>query len=457
MSRQKKRTAWIILACTLLALALRLYFTNVAIVDKPISGDARDYTAYAWNLINHRVFSSAAPSPAKPVPDSYRDPGYPVFLAAVVSAFPTGWYGAVRWIQCLLGALSVLALLAAARDWLRDGWLIAAGVLMAVWPHCITIPTYILSETLFGFLVAMALAATNEAIRRTDTRWACAGGLMFGAAALTNAVLMPFAPMVAAIFAWRSPTERRQWLALLLCAVMLPGAWMARGATIDAGQSAGLRASTNFVQGSWSSYHAAAHGVAAGDETSKRIMGTIDGEVAEMARDPSAGLHAILDRLQATPRDSMSWYLSKPALLWSWNLQIASGHIYPFATSHSPFQVRNALYAMTQLLIAINDWMAAVALAGCLLVAFRKVGVTASLSSMLLLYVTAVYGVLQSEPRYVIAFRGEEILLAVLAVATAARATFEPNGPVLRHFRRTTSRFGNEKAGGLADGMDRAE
>jgi 4-amino-4-deoxy-L-arabinose transferase-like glycosyltransferase len=441
MKTESKTRVWIIFACAFLALALRLYFTNVAVVEKPISGDARDYTNYAWNLINHSVFSNATPSPATPRPDSYRDPGYPVFLAAIVSAFPTGWYGAVRTIQCLLGAMTVLALLAAARDWLRDGWLLAAGLLMAVWPHCITISTYLLSETLFGFFVALALTATNEALRRPDTRWACAAGFMFGAAAVTNAVLIPFAPVIAAYFAWRSPTHRRQWLALALCAVVLPAAWLGRNATLDAGQSAGLRASTNFVQGSWPSYHAAAHGVAAGDEASKRIMGAIDGEIAELARDRPTGLRDIYGRLRATPFDSVAWYASKPALLWSWNLQIASGHIYPFATSNSPLQAPNALHAIVQLLVAMNGWIAVAALAGCVLVACRRSGATAWVTSTLLLYVTAVYGVLQSEPRYTIAFRGEEILMAIFTVMTIVKAIHWPHGAVISRLWRTASQF----------------
>jgi len=444
--RPVRRTAvsswWIILACTLFALALRMYFTSTAVVGNPISGDAREYTAYAWNLIHHGTFSGATPSPSPPSRDSYRDPGYPVVLAAVVSAFPTHWYDAIRWLQCLLGALTVAALLIAARQWLQKGWLLTAGLVMASWPHCVTIPTYLLSETLFAFLVAVALLATNECIGRRNNAWACAAGFAFGVAALTNAVVLPFAPILAAVAAWRSPSTRRQWLTLLVFASLLPAAWLLRSATIDTGPSASSRASANFVQGSWASYHAAAHGVVAGDEASKQTMNSIDGEITEMSRSRMAGLLSVYSRLRETPRESVVWYLSKPALLWSWNLQIASGHIYPFATSNSPFQMHNVLYTTTQMLIALNSWFSIAALVGCALVAFRGSSTTPVVMTALLVYVTAVYSLLQAEPRYAIAFRGEEILLAILAIATAVEAILNPSGSIVRRFRRTTSHLG---------------
>lgn len=79
----EKRWHWplTLLAITLFALILCWYHVSTAIVDGPIRGDAIQYYAYAWNLLHHGIFSKDIPVAASVIPDSYRDPGYPLFLA----------------------------------------------------------------------------------------------------------------------------------------------------------------------------------------------------------------------------------------------------------------------------------------------------------------------------------------------------------------------------------------
>ena len=90
------------------ALVLRAYYINTASVDHPIRGDATQYYAYALNLLKHGTFSMDSIEAASPVPDSYRDPGYPFFLYVLMTVFGTAkvWYGAVLLLQSLLGALT---------------------------------------------------------------------------------------------------------------------------------------------------------------------------------------------------------------------------------------------------------------------------------------------------------------------------------------------------------------
>lgn len=139
---------WWLLALALVflfALALRGYYLTTAMVYEPIRGDAVQYHAYAWNLLHHGVFSMAAPGSAQVLGDSFRDPGYPAFLALGMGLFGEfdAWYPAVLLAQGLLGALTVVLLMLAARGWLADRWLVGAGVLMAVWPHSITITSFL--------------------------------------------------------------------------------------------------------------------------------------------------------------------------------------------------------------------------------------------------------------------------------------------------------------------------
>ena len=152
--------AWIFLLSTvgLLAFALRWYYVTHVIVDSPVRGDAIEYYYYAWNLLHHGVFSLRKHDAAQIVSDSFRDPGYPVFLAAWMGTLGEfqDWYPRILVGQALLGAATVPLMMSAARNWLPIRWLAGAGLLMAIWPHSITITGYILSETLFGFLIALA-------------------------------------------------------------------------------------------------------------------------------------------------------------------------------------------------------------------------------------------------------------------------------------------------------------
>lgn len=103
-SRVITRWQWMAMAgIGLLALLIRLAYVRTAIVDHPLRGDTLQYFAYALNLIDHHTFSLAPPGQT-PVPDSFRDPGYPSFLAALSVYFgrEQAFYLATLDIQCIL-------------------------------------------------------------------------------------------------------------------------------------------------------------------------------------------------------------------------------------------------------------------------------------------------------------------------------------------------------------------
>src|SRR3954464_138262 len=120
MTRQAAKTVMAVSVVVAVALLLRWYYVVTALVDNPIRGDAAQYYSYAWNLLNHHVFSMAKPGAELVVPDSYRAPGYPLLLAgwmALVDDFDL-WVGAVVLTQCILGALTAGMTMLLARFWL---------------------------------------------------------------------------------------------------------------------------------------------------------------------------------------------------------------------------------------------------------------------------------------------------------------------------------------------------
>lgn len=423
-ARQLGRWPWrlTLLLVTLCAIAIRWYYLSHAMVYQPIRGDAIQYHAYAWNLVHHGIFSKAAPGSASVISDSFRDPGYPLLLAFWMKLFGDGaaWYMAVLLSQGLLGALTVPLLMSAARGWLSDRWLIGAGVIMALWPHSVTITSFLLSETLFGFLCALALCLLSGALRRPGHAWLAAAGLGFAAATLTNAILLPFAPLLGLLLLAYRRLSPRMAASLVIASLVLPLAWNLRNAQLPAGQSSSGRALINLVQGSWPEFESSYARAIMGEPRAREVMAAVQQEVDVTLAQPSKGLSIMAHRMAAAPLHYLVWYLSKPALLWDWSIRIGQGDIYVYPTVNSPFNQVAWMRALESICYGLNPLLMLLAFLGCV-IGFRRKATGAGVAiAALFAYVTVVYGVFQSEPRYSIPFRGAEILLAVSAVATVA-------------------------------------
>ena len=429
-----------LLAVTLFAFALRWYYVSTAVVLNPVRGDATQYYAYALNLANHGIFSKDLPGVAVIHPDNYRDPGYPVFLAIWMKLLGAGeaWYAAVLLGQALLGALTITLATQLGRHWLPLSWATAAGVLMALWPHSVTINGYLLSETLFGFLCALGLLAFASARRRRSPRRAFVAGVVLGAAALTNAVLLPFGILLAVFMAWRKLAGRSVCVALAVGALALPGAWSVRNALIVvpvAGNSSTDRALLNLALGSWPGFQSAWRDSVLGDATAKirarRMFLTVDAEYMQLRTSPARGAEAIVRRFARHPLQTARWYLiQKPMLLWGWSIEIGQGDIFVYPTKNAPFQTQSAWIALAAICHALNLPLMLLALAGASFVWSKRQYIagsdmtssraTSEALVLLVVFITVVYSTLQAEPRYSIPFRPFEILLAISLLSASA-------------------------------------
>jgi 4-amino-4-deoxy-L-arabinose transferase-like glycosyltransferase len=430
------RRFWLLalFAIALLALVLRVYYVRTAVVDHPIRGDAAQYYAYALNLHLHGVFSKDVPSAATITPDNYRDPGYPLFLSVWMNAlgWADTWYAAVLLSQALLGALTVMLTAQLGRYWLAPEWALGAGLLLAVWPHSIAINGYLLTETLFGFLCALGMLLCARACRHENPWRAIAAGLVLSAAALTNAVLLPFGILLAGFLAWRKLAPRKICLALAVGALLLPGAWAIRNmqlASPVAGNSSKDRALETFVVGTWPNYDSAWRDSISGDAAAKAsaqiTLHMVDVELGAMQASPMQGAQMILQRFGEHPWRYVFWYLlEKPLALWGWDIQIGQGDIYVYPTTNAPFQVNPAWMALAAICHALNFLLLLLALAS-LFYAWRSLGAGETRGSRsalisvicIVVFATLVYTALQVEPRYSIAFRPFEFLLAVTTLA----------------------------------------
>jgi len=427
--RRDSHTAWWIAAVGgLLAAWLRWYFVTHAQVLQPLDivqvrGDAVDYYRYAWNLAHHGIFSSAVPGTPAPQADSFRDPGYPLFLAGLMLIFPNygSWYAAALLTQAALGGITVACLVLAFRRALPPWLLGVVAIMTAAWPHLVSVSAYVLSENLLLMLMASLLLAVGEAAERPrPARWLCAG-IVFALAGLTNAVVAPLVVPVALVLRWKRAVSGRQAAALLLAALIPLAAWSLRNASLSADASSSYRAEQNLVQGSWPIYHQAYQLSARGDADGVRAMSDINGEINLLHAAPRQGLRAMAERMSAQPWTYVRWYLSKPATLWGWDILMGQGDIYVYPTRNSPYMTQPLLKGVENLAFLLNPLLAVLALAGLAMALARRTTpaavITAAVSAA---WVTLVYATLQSEPRYAIPFRGIEIALACFAMAQGA-------------------------------------
>jgi 4-amino-4-deoxy-L-arabinose transferase-like glycosyltransferase len=416
---------------TLLALALRVAYFLGADVAVPVRGDVLEYWNYAWNLAQHGVFSSAPPGAAVQ-PDAWRAPGYAFFLSLFMhQGDPERALQLAQWTQILLGTSLAPLTIVFARRFLSPAASLGAGFAVAAWPHLVVFSSTLLSETLFCLLLLLSAWFADIADRADRARtlaWALASGLASGAAALVNPLWLLFPPLLALVLALRS--RGREVAAFLLSFVLVAGAWQWRNAAI-ADDGAARRARVNLVQGSWPEYHAAWQDRGR-NEIARAYANAIEDEIRTIESDPRAGRRRILERIAADPGRMAQWYLlQKPWLLWSWSVRIGWGDIYFLETERSPFDRVPVFRAIRAMFVALNPEIFALALAGALVLLARllrrprerDLPLAPLWLAMFFCYVTAVHAVLQAEPRYAVAYRPFEVLLAFFALEVALRWT----------------------------------
>jgi hypothetical protein len=428
-----------------LALALRVFYTLDVRAPSDIRGDINDYVSYAWNLKQFGVFSSVPPGLEDVRPDSYRGPGYPLFLAAIMSAVgpfrmelhqtdsgllqlvaqPSTWIFLVYLAQSLLGALTVALGMLLARFWISRGLSLAVGVLIAFWPHLIVFCATLLGETLFGFLLVAALVAACFSEQRRSMSIAVAAGALFGLAYLVNPVIGAFPMLVGVLFAFRGLIKP----AVLLVAIfaLAPLGWSIRNHTADVGERTSLmRAEQNFVEGSWPQYHVALNSRFS-NEISAQIVKAIADEERAFTDDPSKGLSDMRSRMGDDPSYYLAWYLfDKPVLLWDWGIRVGATDIAFLQTTRDPFEGAVFLRLTKAAFRLLNPLLLILAVAGVVIVLARLPRrdtvrpFAALLCAWFFLYVTAVHDIFQAEPRYAIPYRAVQVVLAVSSLAFVA-------------------------------------
>lgn len=151
------------------------------------SRDSGEYYQIARNLVGHGVFSQSPEPPYRP--DTWRTPGYPLFLAAIM-LLGGGTPAALIVVQQLLSVANVLLLFGIARQHMSDRRAAIAAVLFLAEPFHLFYGLWLMATTLFVTLLLLAWHAWQMAIGRRHWAWGAWLGVLCGMMVLVRPVAL---------------------------------------------------------------------------------------------------------------------------------------------------------------------------------------------------------------------------------------------------------------------------
>jgi 4-amino-4-deoxy-L-arabinose transferase-like glycosyltransferase len=297
-------------------------------IYNPIRSDALQYTQYALNILNFGTHSSVFdPSIGDPVPDNWRTPGYPLFLALIMKLGGVdNFYVFTRLIQSLLGSISVLLTYLVARFFLPYWSSLLASLLVALSPHLISLENYILTESLFTFFLLLSIYLFFLAHKKKSNLIYILSGAAFGYAYLIIPTVF-FVPwiLVFVLLLAGEHRNKKQFLAFGLFGIfflLFVVGYAVRNQVNVPPEKRQDRLIGNICAGTYPNFIYKS-------ERYKYYMYREDPEY-ENCSSSLQGLRTVLwSRFKKSPGDYLKWYfLGKPKAYWGWDILQGFGDVY---------------------------------------------------------------------------------------------------------------------------------
>jgi 4-amino-4-deoxy-L-arabinose transferase-like glycosyltransferase len=415
---------FVVALLTAIALFIRIQFITDTKVILPFRADAGRYVQYAINLVHNQTFSSDYFDPKlksnkTPRPDSYRSPGYPLFLAAILTLSKSSavFYQSTIIVQAIISALLVPLTYALTRFFLPIVWSLICALLVLFNPHLISMTNLVLSETVFAFFLTAACLAFFFFLKYPNPLLSVTSGLLFGMAYLTNETIL-FIPLLFASAVFLIIRKRvsggnsfllKSVLIFLVIYFLFPFSWNIRNQ---------LSLSTDATKSKDRAIKTMSHGAYPDfiykDPKHRYYPYREDPMQPEFGSSFSKFATILWERFKTNPAGYLKWYLlQKPVYLWSWSILQGHNdiHIYSVRTS---WYTSSSVAQLSKLIIErLHIPLMLFALLGLFFsVPFIRsregMGLiidTPLLLLVVLLYCTLLYMVFAPWPRYAIPFR----------------------------------------------------
>ena len=197
--------------------------------ERAIRRDSGSYLRTAGNVLEGNGFSQSEEPPF--APSALRTPTYPLFLALAIYLFGHS-PAAIAALQVLVDVASVFLVTLIGRRLFSEGAALLAGLLYALSLVAIVHSVFVLTETLFTFLILGAVASLVFYSVGQRKRWLLLAGILSGLAMLCRpiAVFFPLVILVsiALIHRGRLRTAPVPALSYLLLTVLVVTPWLIR-------------------------------------------------------------------------------------------------------------------------------------------------------------------------------------------------------------------------------------
>ena len=416
--------ASVLAAVILFGFLLRLEAVRYSEIHNSMRQDAAQYTAYAYNMDRHGIFSSDTTTvfsdKHKPKPDALRTPGYPWLLSVLVSDDLKVFINRTVYLQAIVSTISLL-LLALLTGMTLGKWsalpVVAAA---AMSPHLIVANTYILSETLFTFLLILMLITLGKArYIGSATLWILSGITLAYASLTRPSIQYLIIPLAIMLWMARYMRPDRRLIVFFIAAFLtLHSAWTWRNV-----QTTGRTSNPTLM------INALHHGMYPGfmynnRPESYRYPYRHDPESAEISVSVSRILSEIVKRYSEKPVEYTIWFLSKPGFFFQWEM-VQGNDIFIYPTLASPYYMDDGSHVFTRILMErLHVPLVALSILG-MLMGFLPSYITrlssqqrsiAMIVSMTYLYFILLHMIVAPFPRYSIPLRPLTYLLALLPV-----------------------------------------
>lgn len=213
MAGSCRLAAWIIIV----GLVARLAYV-LAYPQQPVSLDAAGYDDAAITWVNTGEYPSIA-----------RGPLYPAFLAATYWAFGHS-YPAVRVVQAVVVSVIAVFVFLVGHALFDERRGAVAAAIVSLYPGFFAYSGLLLTETVFGLLLAVFAWCFVGAWQGGRLWWAAAAGLMIGLATLCRGEVSGLAVPGAMLLIWRFPRwpGLRAAGALVVVTLLALAPWAAR-------------------------------------------------------------------------------------------------------------------------------------------------------------------------------------------------------------------------------------
>jgi 4-amino-4-deoxy-L-arabinose transferase-like glycosyltransferase len=421
----------------LLVLTLTAYIRFTVVerteVISPYRADAREYFFSAYNLDHYRVFSSQVTWPPEqhpqaPPADAQVVPGYPLFLLLIGHPEPTLEYEhRITRAQAALSVLSVWLLYGIAARFLRRRWACLVALFAALSPHLTVFSTYVLSETLFCFLVLASVEASLRAIE-SGRHWSfLAVGVLWGISALvrpTTLFVVPLAWLIVFVSGRLKPWRAHACVLLLGFALAL-SPWWARNALLPPSHAESSKLVNFLLHGSYPDFMYDHNPESYGDPY------RYDPRAAEYSSSVYSALAHIAQNFHDAPLTNLRWYLiGKPGFFLSWNEMKGAGDVFEYLPMTSPYFTDRFIDATHRISFWLHWPLMMLGLAGACLPWWRaqrwglagRALLAARLVSAIAFYAIGFHMIGAPYPRYGVPFRPLLYPLAMLALIAAMSA-----------------------------------